>query len=146
MKATGIVRRIDDLGRVVIPKEIRRTMRVREGDALEIYMAEDGGVCFRKYSPMAYADDVVKTAMRMAEKGKAEIAIYDIDKRIAGNESFPKDVASQWDVLNKDSMTDKYYIYPIDAQGERIGYVVSSCGCGLDISMIRNYLAVSFES
>ena len=42
MKATGIVRRIDDLGRVVIPKEIRRTMRIREGDPLEIYTSRDG--------------------------------------------------------------------------------------------------------
>ncbi len=52
MKATGIVRRIDDLGRVVIPKEIRRTMRIREGDPLEIYTTPDGEVIFKKYSPM----------------------------------------------------------------------------------------------
>ncbi len=52
MKATGIVRRIDDLGRVVIPKEIRRTMRIREGDPLEIYTASDGEVIFKKYSPI----------------------------------------------------------------------------------------------
>lgn len=52
MRATGIVRRIDDLGRVVIPKEIRRTMRIREGDPLEIYTASDGEVIFKKYSPI----------------------------------------------------------------------------------------------
>lgn len=52
MKATGIVRRIDDLGRVVIPKEIRRTMRIREGDPLEIFTDNDGEVVFKKYSPM----------------------------------------------------------------------------------------------
>ncbi|MCD8159585.1 MAG: AbrB/MazE/SpoVT family DNA-binding domain-containing protein [Clostridiales bacterium] len=52
MKATGIVRRIDDLGRVVIPKEIRRTMRIREGDPLEIYTDRDGEVIFKKYSLM----------------------------------------------------------------------------------------------
>lgn len=52
MKATGIVRRIDDLGRVVIPKEIRRTMRIREGDPLEIYTDNDGEVIFKKYSPL----------------------------------------------------------------------------------------------
>ena len=52
MKATGIVRRIDDLGRVVIPKEIRRTMRIREGDPLEIYTENDGEVIFKKYSPV----------------------------------------------------------------------------------------------
>lgn len=52
MKATGIVRRIDDLGRVVMPKEIRRTMRIREGDPLEIYTNNDGEVIFKKYSPI----------------------------------------------------------------------------------------------
>ena len=52
MKATGIVRRIDDLGRIVIPKEIRRTMRIREGAPLEIYTDKDGGVIFKKYSLM----------------------------------------------------------------------------------------------
>lgn len=52
MKATGIVRRIDDLGRVVIPKEIRRTMRIREGDPLEIYTDAGGEVIFKKYSPL----------------------------------------------------------------------------------------------
>ena len=52
MKATGIVRRIDDLGRVVIPKEIRRTMRIREGDPLEIFTESDGTVIFKKYSPI----------------------------------------------------------------------------------------------
>lgn len=52
MKATGIVRRIDDLGRVVIPKEIRRTMRIREGDPLEIFTDANGGIVFKKYSPM----------------------------------------------------------------------------------------------
>ena len=68
MKATGIVRRIDDLGRVVIPKEIRRTMRIREGDPLEIYTTPDGEVIFKKYSPMGeirnyagqYADVLAK--------------------------------------------------------------------------------------
>lgn len=52
MKATGIVRKIDDLGRVVIPKEIRRTLRIREGDPLEIYTDTNGRVIFRKYSPI----------------------------------------------------------------------------------------------
>lgn len=53
MKATGIVRRIDDLGRVVIPKEIRRTLRIREGDPLEIFTDRDGGVILKKYSPIS---------------------------------------------------------------------------------------------
>ena len=57
MKATGIVRRIDDLGRVVIPKEIRRTMRIREGDPLEIFTDNDGEVIFKKYSPIGELGD-----------------------------------------------------------------------------------------
>jgi len=70
LKATGIVRRIDDLGRVVIPKEIRRTMRIREGDPLEIYTENDGEVIFKKYSPIGelshfanqYAEVLSKTS------------------------------------------------------------------------------------
>lgn len=70
MKATGIVRRIDDLGRVVIPKEIRRTLRIREGDALEIFTDSQGGVIFKKYSPVGelsvfatqYAEVINRTA------------------------------------------------------------------------------------
>ena len=57
MKATGIVRRIDDLGRVVIPKEIRRTLRIREGDPLEIFTDKDGEVIFKKYSPIGELSD-----------------------------------------------------------------------------------------
>jgi len=52
MKATGIVRRIDDLGRVVVPKEIRRTLRIREGDPLEIFTDKDGEIVLKKYSPI----------------------------------------------------------------------------------------------
>ncbi len=64
MKATGIVRRVDDLGRIVIPKEIRRTLKIREGDPLEIYTEKDGGVIFRKYSPMG---DLQEFAVQMCE-------------------------------------------------------------------------------
>ena len=59
MKATGIVRRIDDLGRIVIPKEIRRTCNIREGDPLEIFL-QDGAVVFEKYNP-GYRDDLMAT-------------------------------------------------------------------------------------
>ena len=72
MKATGIVRRIDDLGRVVIPKEIRRTMRIREGDPLEIFTEKDGEVVFKKYSPIGelagfasmFTDIIAKNCMQ----------------------------------------------------------------------------------
>ena len=64
MKATGIVRRIDELGRVVIPKEIRRTQRIRRGDPLEIFTTGDGEVIFKKYSPIGELQGV---AMQYAE-------------------------------------------------------------------------------
>jgi AbrB family transcriptional regulator (stage V sporulation protein T) len=57
LKATGIVRRIDDLGRVVIPKEIRRTLRIREGDPLEIFTDKEGEVILKKYSPIGELGD-----------------------------------------------------------------------------------------
>ena len=68
MKATGIVRRVDDLGRIVIPKEIRRTLRIREGDPLEIYTEKDGGVIFRKYSPMGDLQDFAAQKLQMPAK------------------------------------------------------------------------------
>ena len=84
MKATGIVRRVDDLGRIVIPKEIRRTLRIREGDPLEIYTEKDGGVIFRKYSPMG---DLQEFASQMCESVGAATghitAVTDRDSIIA---------------------------------------------------------------
>ena len=74
LKATGIVRRIDDLGRVVIPKEIRRTLRIREGDPLEIFVDRDGEVILKKYSPIGelgdfaqeYSDSLYETTGHVA--------------------------------------------------------------------------------
>lgn len=84
MKATGIVRRIDDLGRIVIPKEIRRTMRIREGDPLEIYTSPDGEVIFKKYSPVG---EISNTASQYADVlskvGGAPAVICDRDHVIA---------------------------------------------------------------
>ena len=84
MKATGIVRGIDDLGRVVIPKEIRRTMRIREGDPLEIYTDREGEVIFKKYSPIgeltAFAGQYAETLHKTC--GLA-VAICDRDTVIA---------------------------------------------------------------
>ena len=75
MKATGIVRRIDDLGRIVIPKEIRRTLRIREGDPLEIYTEKDGEVIFKKYSPMG---DLQAVAAQLCEDGGiGRMGMYD---------------------------------------------------------------------
>ena len=84
MKATGIVRRVDDLGRIVIPKEIRRTLRIREGDPLEIYTEKDGGVIFRKYSPMGDLQEfAVQMCDSIAEATGRIAAISDRDGIIA---------------------------------------------------------------
>lgn len=84
MKATGIVRRIDDLGRVVIPKEIRRTMRIREGDPLEIFTDRDGEVIFKKYSPIgelaAFAAQYAETLHKTCELA---VVICDRDSVVA---------------------------------------------------------------
>ena len=74
MKATGIVRRIDDLGRVVIPKEIRRTLHIRDGDPLEIYTERDGAVIFKKYSPMGDLSDFAGQICEAIGKNTGRIA------------------------------------------------------------------------
>ena len=80
MKATGIVRRIDDLGRVVIPKEIRRTMRIREGDPLEIYTNNDGEVIFKKYSPIGeMGESAAQVAEIMHRLAGCPVAVFDRD-------------------------------------------------------------------
>lgn len=84
MKATGIVRRIDDLGRVVIPKEIRRTLRIREGDPLEIYTEKDGEVIFKKYSPMGDLQEFASQVCEAMGKNTGRtVAIADRDNIIA---------------------------------------------------------------
>ena len=84
MKATGIVRRIDDLGRVVIPKEIRRTMRIREGDPLEIYTDRDGEVIFKKYSPVGELLEEAQEYCDTLHKSCAiTVAVMDRDAVIA---------------------------------------------------------------
>ena len=87
MKATGIVRRIDDLGRVVIPKEIRRTMRIREGDPLEIFTDKDGELIFKKYSPIGELTDFAAQlcdSLRRSSDGIAAICDRDTLIAVAG--------------------------------------------------------------
>ena len=155
MKATGIVRRIDDLGRVVIPKEIRRTMRIREGDPLEIYTDREGEVIFKKYSPIGelntfageYAETLYKTC-------NLEVIICDRDAVIAvagvsKKEYLDKSLSSGLDsIMQGRSMyrystenTESEKIYPVNDGGDRyiscampivsegdvIGCVVSLC-------------------
>lgn len=82
MKATGIVRRIDDLGRVVIPKEIRRTLRIREGDPLEIFTDREGGVILKKYSPIGELTDFSKEYAESLQQSIGHIVL------IADNDAF----------------------------------------------------------
>jgi AbrB family transcriptional regulator (stage V sporulation protein T) len=149
MKATGIVRRIDDLGRVVIPKEIRRTLRIREGDPLEIYVERDGEVVLKKYSPIGELGGIAKEyAESLAENTGHTACIADREKIIAVGGANKKDyqdkqigplieramehrrtrsetVAGDYE-LCKD-MTERYEAFvcaPIVAAGDPIGAVV----------------------
>lgn len=93
MKATGIVRRIDDLGRVVIPKEIRRTMRIREGDPLEIYTDRNGEVIFKKYSPMGELGTFVRQLCdSLGRTSGSSCVICDRDSVIAASGAAKKDI------------------------------------------------------
>lgn len=84
MKATGIVRRIDDLGRVVIPKEIRRTLRIKEGDPLEIFTEADGEVIFKKYSPIGELASFATQFAEVIHKATQEkVIVTDNDHVIA---------------------------------------------------------------
>lgn len=91
MKATGIVRRIDDLGRVVIPKEIRRTMRIREGDPLEIYTDRQGSVIFKKYSPMGDLADIILSLCESLSKTSGSICVI-CDREVITATSNRKDL------------------------------------------------------
>ena len=93
MKATGIVRRIDDLGRVVIPKEIRRTLRIREGDPLEIFVDHDGEVILKKYSPIGELGEFAQEYADSLFEATAHIAIItDRDQIIAVAGASKKDL------------------------------------------------------
>ena len=84
MKATGIVRRIDDLGRIVIPKEIRRTLRIRESDPLEIFTDREGEIILKKYSPIGEMSTFAKQyAESLAQVSGHTALITDRDQFIA---------------------------------------------------------------
>lgn len=92
MKATGVVRRIDDLGRIVIPKELRRTMRIREGDSLEIFI--DGEkIMLKKYSPVQNVNDfVIEFVESIYSSYKKDMIITDNEVIIAGSGNYKKDL------------------------------------------------------
>lgn len=153
MKATGIVRRIDDLGRVVIPKEIRRTLRIREGDPLEIFTDREGGVILKKYSPIGELGDFAREYAESINTSVGHIvAICDKDTIIAVSggvkkEYFEKRVSNELEkimndrkiytsiqgsskvvpVYDDEDVEEKYsaeVIAPIISEGDSIGAVV----------------------
>ncbi|MBS4179727.1 stage V sporulation protein T [Lederbergia citrea] len=149
MKATGIVRRIDDLGRVVIPKEIRRTLRIREGDPLEIFVDRDGEVILKKYSPINELGNFAKEyGEALFESLGSAVLICDRDAVIAVAGGSKKEYLNKnnGDMIEK-AMADRsshlekksgnvslidgneeeiasYTIAPIIASGDPIGAVV----------------------
>lgn len=151
MKATGIVRRIDDLGRVVIPKEIRRTMRIREGDPLEIYTEADGEVIFKKYSPMGdFAEFTAQYAEVLNKALNMPVLITDRDHVISWAGVPRKDVADRR--VSKDledimenrsgytaSSADVFVLYPVEGEDKSACLAfpiigngdVSGCVCAL---------------
>jgi len=127
MKATGIVRRIDDLGRVVIPKEIRRTMRIREGDPLEIYTDNDGEVIFKKYSPIgelaSFATQYAEVLGKSTEMG---VIICDRDHCVASAGVAKREVAERRNSVALEDIMEsrKTYLHP---QGEKLRPVLEGC-------------------
>ena len=121
MKATGIVRRIDDLGRVVIPKEIRRTLRIREGDPLEIFTEKDGEVIFKKYSPMGdltqYAAQICESISR--NTGHAA-AVCDRDTVIAVSGKGLKGLLEQRNSSAVEQLMEQRRAYRYTGEGARL--------------------------
>ncbi|MEG0805998.1 MAG: stage V sporulation protein T [Lachnospiraceae bacterium] len=122
MKATGIVRRIDDLGRVVVPKEIRRTLRIREGDPLEIFTDREGEIILKKYSPIGELSQfALQYAESLAQATGSLVCITDRDQVIAAagagrKELDGKPISKQLDTLMEEreqvlaSKDDKKYV------------------------------------
>ena len=96
MKATGIVRRIDDLGRVVVPKEIRRTLRIREGDPLEIFTDREGEIILKKYSPIGELSAFAKQyAESLSQVLVCLVGICDMDQVVAAAGNGKKEIQDE---------------------------------------------------
>ena len=145
MKATGIIRRIDDLGRVVIPKEIRRTLKIREGDPLEI-LIEKNCVCFKKYSTLgSFSEDILRVAQDMAQRTfKHQIAIYNRDSKISGPNSYSSYVDESWEDKRTPFKYEGMGVYPIISDGELYGYVCCpESDMSAEMTMIACYLSAA---
>ena len=138
MKATGIVRRIDDLGRVVIPKEIRRTLRIREGDPLEIFTDREGGVILKKYSPIGELTDFSKEYAESLQQSIGHIIlIADKDAFISVSGTSKKEymerkVSNELEKIMEDRrsvlITDESKTLPLhndDEKGDYAGQVIA---------------------
>ena len=120
MKSTGIVRRIDDLGRVVIPKEIRRTLGIREGDPLEIF-TENGMCCFKKYIPLGAISDTVERVYNSLKGMHIVCAIYDTNgDRLVG----AKTLTNKIDLDELSDLEGKYIEVKSD-EGDTIAYIMA---------------------
>ena len=137
MRTTGIVRRIDDLGRVVIPKEVRRTLKIKEGDPLELYVSE-GMVCFKKYAPDnmdEVAEDVKNALARLGIK----VQVYDCDGNALTNAkqiNRDPDLGSiRWYSITNDADDIFAYVYvehdPTDLQKAQIEAITAMAGTNL---------------
>lgn len=112
LKATGIVRRIDDLGRIVIPKEIRRSFRIKEGDPLEIYTDAEGEVIFKKYSPIGELSNFASQYAEVLHKsGGLPIAIMDNDHVIAASGISKREVLERRVTKSLEELMDNRQIH-----------------------------------
>lgn len=144
MKATGIIRRVDDLGRVVIPEEIRRTLKIREGDPLEIFLEKDC-VCFQKYSVLgSLSEDILRVAQTMAQRTfKHQVAIYDDRCKISGPDSYSSYVDVSWESNRTPFKYEGMGVYPIVSDGELCGYICCpESDMGAEMTMIARYLSI----
>ena len=148
MKATGIVRRIDDLGRVVIPREIRRSLKIREGDPLEI-LIEKNCVCLKKYSTLgSFSEDILRIAQDMAQRTfNHQIAIYDRDSKVSGPNSYSSYVDESWEDNSTSFEYEGMGVYPIVSDGELYGYICCpESDMSAEMTMIACYLSAAVES
>lgn len=124
MKATGIVRRIDDLGRVVIPKEIRRTLRIKEGDPLEIFTDRDGEVIFKKYSPIGELGEFAADyAESLAKTSGYPVCITDKDSIIAVSGASKKELSEKPVSGDLERIMDEKTLYVVNPSDTKQLYI-----------------------
>lgn len=128
MKATGVIRRLDDLGRIVIPKEIRRTFRIREGDPMEIFTNANGEVILKKYSPIGdLGDFAMHYAEALAQNTGHVVCIMDKDQIIAVAGENKKELLNRPISRRLEEMIEERNLLVLDRQeGETLGIPIQS--------------------